>query len=265
MSAPRDVLATILASVRAGVEIRRSREPVAALERRAAARLPRGDAFVAALAAPGPNVIAECKRRSPSRGILRADYDPATIAAAYRDGGAAAVSVLTEPAFFGGSLEHLAAVRTAIDLPLLRKDFIVSEYQVLEARAAGADAVLVIVAALDAASLRRLLGCARDCGLAAMVEVHDLTELAVALDAGAAVIGVNARNLATLRVEPRVALELIPAIPAAITPVAESGIRGAEDVRRLRAAGYRAFLVGERLMTAPAPGEALAVLLEGAA
>ena len=266
MTGAPDLLGAIVASVRRQVEVRRERETPATLERRAAAGAPRGAAFAAALSAVGRrNVIAECKRRSPSRGVLRAHYDPAAIAAAYQAAGAAAVSVLTEPTFFDGSLEHLAAVRAAVDLPVLRKDFIVDEYQLLEARAAGADAVLLIVAALDEASLRRLLARATSLGLAALVEVRDDREVSIALEAGATLVGVNTRDLRTLRVDPAVALALIPLIPRGVTAVAESGLRCADDLRRLQASGYNAFLVGERLMSAGAPGEALAALLEGPA
>jgi indole-3-glycerol phosphate synthase len=260
-----DLLSAIVASVRRQVEARREIEALPALERRAAARSPRGDAFAASLAEPGRvNVIAECKRRSPSRGVLRADYDPAWIARGYEGAGAAAVSVLTEPTFFDGSLDDLAAVRRAVRLPLLRKDFVLDEYQILEARAMGADAVLLIVAALKGPALRRLLAHARSLGLAALVEVHDGPELAVALDAGADLVGVNARDLRTLQVDPAVAMRLIANIPGDVTAVAESGLREAADVRRLRDAGYRGFLVGERLMTAAVPGDALGALVEGA-
>jgi indole-3-glycerol phosphate synthase len=262
MSPSRDLLSAIVASVRRQVEVRREREPLAGLERRAQARSPRGDAFRAALAAPGgPNVIAECKRRSPSRGVLCAEYDVAAIAAAYQAAGAAAISVLTEPTFFDGNLKHLSAVREAVSVPLLRKDFVVDEYQLFEARAAGADAVLLIVAALGSGALRRLGRRAADLGLAALVEVHDAQELATALEAGPALVGVNARNLRTLRIDPAVVLRLIDRIPPDVTAVAESGLREAGEIRRLHAAGYRAFLVGERLMTAAVPGDALAALI----
>ena len=266
MSTSPDLLSAIVASVRRQVDVRRELEPLAALERRAAARDPRAAAFTAALAAPGRlNVIAECKRRSPSRGVLRGDYDPASIAAAYQAAGAAAISVLTEPTFFDGSLEHLSEVRAAVSVPVLRKDFVVDEYQLFEARAAGADAVLLIVATLGAGGLRRLAGRAADLGLAALVEVHDRQELDMALAAGSALIGVNARNLRTLRVDPSVVSSLIQDMPGEVTAVAESGLREAAEIRRLHAAGYRAFLVGDRLMTAPAPAGALTALIGGSA
>jgi indole-3-glycerol phosphate synthase len=211
------------------------------------------------------NVIAECKRRSPSGGVLRADYDPVRFATAYARAGAAAVSVVTEPTFFDGSLAHLCAVREAVSLPLLRKDFVVDEYQLLEARAEGADAVLLIAAALGASRLEDLAGRAASLGLASLVEVHGLDELPLALDAGAALVGVNARDLKSLEVDPGLPLRVIEALPAHVTAVAESGIRSPADLLRLRNAGYRAFLVGGHLVTAADPGDALAALLEGAA
>jgi indole-3-glycerol phosphate synthase len=207
------------------------------------------------------NIIAECKRRSPSRGVLRADYDPVSIARSYVEAGAAAISVLTEPTFFDGSLEHLAAIRAAVDVPLLRKDFIVSEYQLLEAKAAGADAVLLIVAALPPRDLVALLEQATAMGLDALVEVHDAVEMSVALDAGARIVGVNNRNLRTLEVDVEASERLIVQIPSDVVAVSESGLRTADDLARLRTLGYRAFLIGERFMTDPNPGVALRSLL----
>jgi indole-3-glycerol phosphate synthase len=259
-----DLLAAIVASTRRTLEVRRSAEPVAALERRAERAQPRGAMFLDALSRPERfNVIAECKRRSPSRGVLRADYDPASIAASYESAGAAAISVLTEPAFFDGALEHLAAVRGRVAVPVLRKDFIVDEYQLLESRAAGADAVLLIVAALDHHRLRGLTARADALGLAALVEVHDREELEVALESGARAIGVNNRSLKTLAVDPGTSLALASAIPDRVVAVAESGLRNHEEVRRLRDAGYDGFLVGEKLMAAASPGDALAAVLNG--
>jgi indole-3-glycerol phosphate synthase len=260
-----DLLAAIVASARRSLAWRQAQEPPPALEQRAVGARPRGALFVEALArADRLNVIAECKRRSPSRGVLRADYDAPSIAGAYEAAGASAISVLTEPAFFDGALDHLAAVRRRVALPVLRKDFIVDEYQLLEARAAGADAVLLIVAALDGGSLRRLIDRAAALGLASLVEVHDASELAVALEANAAVVGVNNRDLRTLAVDPAAALSLAAAIPDHVVAVAESGLKSQADLRRLRDAGYDAFLVGERLMSADRPGDALAALLEEA-
>ena len=194
--------------------------------------------------------------------MLRADYDPAAIARSYDKAGAAAISVLTEPAFFDGCLDHLVAVRSATTLPILRKDFIIDPYQIAEARAAGADAILLIVAALSHPALALLHATAVDAGLDVLVEVHDLLEIAVALDAGAAIIGVNNRNLRTLAVDVDVSHQAIELIPDTIVAVAESGLKTGADVRRLRDSGYDAFLIGERFMTTPDPGAALAELLE---
>ena len=257
-----DLLATIVAATRRVVEVRGEREPLAALARRAERVAPAPGRFRAALAnADRTNVIAECKRRSPSRGVLRREYDPVAIAREYEDAGAAAISVLTEPTFFDGSLEHLASVRAAVAVPILRKDFIVSEYQLLEARAAGADAVLLIVAALGDRELKALLEQAGRLGLDALVEVHDKPEVDRAANAGARVIGVNNRNLRTLEVDVDASEQLIGAVPAEVVAVSESGLRTRDDLSRLRGLGYRAFLVGERFMTATRPGEALAELV----
>jgi len=208
------------------------------------------------------NIIAECKRRSPSRGVLRAQYDPVTIAAAYEARGAAAISVLTEPTFFDGALEHLEGVRAAVTTPLLRKDFIVSEYQLWEARVAGADAALLIVAALTPQELSRLSATAAAIGLDTLVEVHSAGELAEAIDAGAKVIGVNNRNLRTLAVDVHASESLVAMMPKGVVPVSESGLKSAADLSRLSKLGYGAFLIGERFMTDPDPGEALARLLD---
>ncbi|ODS53263.1 MAG: hypothetical protein ABS36_15195 [Acidobacteria bacterium SCN 69-37] len=217
--------------------------------------------FRASLAAPGVRVIAECKRRSPSKGILRETYDPVAIARGYAAAGAAAISVLTEPAFFDGSLDHLRQVRAAVSLPILRKDFIVTPYQIVEAAAAGADAVLLIVAALDDRALVALGAEARACGLDALVEVHDGEELDRAIAAGADIVGVNSRNLRTLAVSTDLLDHLGPRMPRGVVAVAESGLRTADDLRRLAAVRYDAFLIGERFMTSPEPGAALADLL----
>ena len=256
-----DLLAAIVAAARRMTEVRREARPEAELVKAAGQRRPDGAAFVGALRdGEAPRVIAECKRRSPSRGILRDDYRPADHAFAYATAGAAAISVLTEPTFFDGSLAHLAAVREKVDVPLLRKDFIVERYQVLEAAANGADAVLLIVGALAPPVLAARLADAREWGLAALVEVHDRRELDVAIDAGAEVIGVNSRNLRTLAVDPALHEQLAPRIPRTAVAVAESGLRGPADVERLTQAGYHAFLVGERLITEPDPGAALRAL-----
>jgi indole-3-glycerol phosphate synthase len=262
MTSP-DLLQTIVAATTKIVAVRRERESPAVLERRAAGASPCGAAFEAALGRVGSvNVIAECKRRSPSRGVLAQDYDPVAIARQYESGGAAAISVLTEPTFFDGALEHLTAVREAVRIPLLRKDFIVDDYQVVEARAIGADAILLIVAALGQAALTRLQQRAWDFGLAALVEVHDDHELQRAIDSGARLIGVNNRNLRTLSVDVDASYRLAVRLPKDVVGVSESGLQTRTDLKRLSAAGYRAFLIGERFMTDPAPADAIRSLLE---
>ena len=209
------------------------------------------------LRAPGSSVIAEVKRRSPSKGELADIADPAALAGAYARGGAAAISVLTEQRRFGGSLDDLRAVREAVDVPLLRKDFMVSHYQVLEARAAGADLVLLIVAALDDDLLRGLYAAARELGMRALVEVHDEAETERAVALGAELIGVNARNLKTLAVDPGTFGRLAPLVPADRVLVAESGITGPADVLRHVREGARAVLVGEALVKDGDPEEAV--------
>lgn len=260
--APPDLLEAIVAATRARVAAAIAREPRAQLERRAMAVTPAGEAFAARLSRPGAvNIIAECKRRSPSRGVLRSAYDPVAIAAAYARAGAAAISVLTEPGFFDGSLDHLVAVRHAVATPLLRKDFMVHEYQLLEARAAGADAILLIVAALGDAELRGLSAAARSLGLAALVEVHSLDECERAIAAGAAIIGVNNRNLRTLRMDLDASRVIAARIPTGVIGISESGLKSREDLQAMTALGYQAFLMGERFMVDPDPGAALAGLL----
>ena len=264
MSAGPDLLRTIVAATERITALRREREPLAALELRAASASPRGDRFEAELGTAGRvNVIAECKRRSPSKGVLAVQYDPVAIARQYEHGGAAAISVLTEPTFFDGALGHLAAVRAAVETPLLRKDFIVDEYQLFEARAAGADAVLLIVAALGQSDLVWLQNRARELGLATLVEVHDETEMARAIDSGARVIGVNNRNLRTLVVDVDASFRLAAMLPRETVGVSESGLRACDQLERLAAAGYRAFLIGERFMTAPDPARAIGELIGG--
>jgi indole-3-glycerol phosphate synthase len=219
----------------------------------------------ASLRRDGIRIIAECKKRSPSRGILRAQYDPEQIARGYAAAGAAAISVLTEPTFFAGSLDHLRAVRAAVEVPVLRKDFVVSKFQIDEAVDAGADAVLLIVGGLTRADLRDLMAHARALGLAALVEIHDRAELESALAEGATIVGVNSRNLRTLDVDVALFDDLAPMIPPGVVAVAESGLRSADDLVRLRATRYNAFLIGERLMTTPDPGRALGDVLAAAA
>lgn len=271
--ATADLLATIVAATRRIVEVREQREPLSALAARAEKREVSTGRFRAALVGDGlqavpersvPRIIAECKRRSPSRGVLRPDYDPVAIAKGYEKAGAAAISVLTEPTFFDGALEHLQAVGSAVGIPVLRKDFVVSEYQLLEARAAGADAVLLIVAALDPQALAALHARALALGLDVLVEVHGPDELSVAIDAGARIVGVNNRNLRTLEVDVAASETLAARMPRGMVTVSESGLKAAADLIRLRQLGYSAFLIGERFMTAVDPGRALRELLDAA-
>jgi indole-3-glycerol phosphate synthase len=210
-------------------------------------------------------VIAEFKRRSPSRGVIRDDLQPTAVAQAYEIGGAAALSVLTEEQYFAGSLEDLQQARAATLLPTLRKDFIVDPYQVREAWVAGADAVLLIVAIVSDHELRRLMATTRELGLDALVEVHTAVELDKALAVEAEIIGVNNRDLGTLDVRLETSLELATRIPDGVLKVSESGIRTGEDVSRVRAAGYDAVLVGEHLMSSPDPHRALEKLIRDAA
>jgi indole-3-glycerol phosphate synthase len=253
------ILDDILATKREEVAAARAARPLAELEAAAAHAGPaRG--LRAALARPAGapvRVLAEIKRASPSAGPIRPGADPAAIAAEYAEAGAAAISVLTDRRYFDGDLAFLARGRGAVSLPLLRKDFIIDPYQVAESRAAGADAILLIVAALAPSLLAELAAAAAACGLDALVEVHGADELEPALAAGATLIGINHRDLKTMRMD----LSLTPAIAARLPPgvvvVAESGIRTAADVERLGAAGAHAVLVGEHLMRAPSPGRAL--------
>jgi len=247
MSVPSDVLSDIVAGVR--IDLARRREVASEADLRAALSdvdPPRDP--MSALRGPGSSVIAEVKRRSPSKGDLAEIADPAVLARHYAAGGAAAISVLTEERRFGGSLDDLRAVRAAVDVPLLRKDFVVEPYQVLESRAAGADLVLLIVAALDDDLLRELHDQARALGMTVLVEVHDEAETARAVDLGAELVGVNARNLRTLDVDPDTFGRLAPLVPADRALVAESGISSPVDVKRYVAEGARAVLVGEALV-----------------
>jgi indole-3-glycerol phosphate synthase len=214
-----------------------------------------------ALISHAPAVIAEIKKASPSAGLIREDFDPETIAREYETSGAAALSVITEVSRFHGGLEILARLRWISKLPLLRKDFIIDPYQILEARHAGADAVLLIAVLLNADMLKNLRMEAERLGMEALVEVHNESELQHALDAGATLIGVNNRDLRTFKVSLEVSLNLARVIPKGVLSVSESGIRTAEDIRRLSDAGYRGFLVGEHLMRSSSPGRALAELL----
>jgi indole-3-glycerol phosphate synthase len=232
------------------------------LERRAELHVPRG--FRQALeekSRKGPAIIAELKKASPSKGLIRAQFDPAALARELEGAGATALSVLTDGEFFQGSLGNLKAASAAVRLPCLRKDFIVDEFQLLEARANSADAVLLIVAVLSAAELFALARGARERRLDVLCEVHDAGELQRALDAGCDLIGVNTRDLRTFQVDLKTAFDLAEKFSAGVVRVAESGIHSAEDMARLRAAGYDAFLVGESLMRAASPGKALRELM----
>jgi indole-3-glycerol phosphate synthase len=249
------VLEQIVAEKRREVSARQAARPRAELERLCRARSPALD-FEAALRPPPGEVrlIAEVKRASPSRGVLADGFDHVALARAYAANGAAAVSVLTDEKFFQGHLDHLAQVRHAVELPLLRKDFLIDEYQVWEARAAGADAILLIVSILEPALLRALMRAAKGAGLAALVEVHEPDELDVALSAGASVIGINNRNLKTFETTLETTLRLLPLVPPGPVVVSESGMVTADDVRRVVAAGAHAVLVGEALVRAPDVG-----------
>jgi indole-3-glycerol phosphate synthase len=244
-----DILSRIVATKEVEVRALRGRAPELRARARDAAPT-RG--FAAALRRSDEvRLLAEIKRRSPSAGPIRPDSSPVEVAAEYHRGGAAALSVLTDRDYFDGSLQALESVRAAVDLPLLRKDFTIDPLQVLEARAAGADAVLLIVRILEDGLLADLLGLAGDLGLDALVEVHDEAELGRALAAGASLVGVNNRDLATFRTDLELTLRLSASVPALTTLVAESGIRTPEDVRRLGAVGVDAVLVGESLMRQP--------------
>lgn len=258
-----DILSALMAGAATAAR-HRARVHGPDVEAHAARHTPRGDQFAARLRAPGVQVIAECKRRSPSKGILRKAYDPSAIAQGYAAAGAAAISVLTEPTMFDGALAHLEAVRRSVSVPVLRKDFVSESFQIVEARAAGADAVLLIVAGLDDTHLSALLTDAQSQGLAALVEVHSEEELRRAVDAGASIIGVNSRNLKTLEIDLALHDTLVGQIPSGVIAVAESGLTTGADLRRLRDAGYHAFLIGERFMSVPDPGAALAELLRDA-
>ncbi len=254
MSLP-DILREIIAHKRA--ELERARAPLAEL-RAAALDAPLARDFAAALCGDDVRVIAEIKRASPSEGaICEQDFDPAAIASGYEIARAAALSVLTDGRYFGGHLDHLRAARAAVEIPVLRKDFVIDERQVIEARAAGADAVLLIVAVLDGGRLAELLALARELGMAALVEAHDETEVEAALAADARVIGVNNRDLRSFAVDLATTERLAAMVPADRVLVAESGVHTRADVERLAAAGADAVLVGTTLMRADDPGEAL--------
>lgn len=255
----------ILATTRADLERRKASVPLAELEGRATAHTPRG--FAAGLAravASGPGIIAELKKASPSKGPIRADFHPEALARELETAGAAALSVLTDEPFFQGSLRNLETASEATRIPCLRKDFIVDEYQIVEALAYRADAILLIVAALSDAELARLTAFAHQQKLDVLCEVHTAEELARARDLGCDAYGVNNRDLRSFQVSLETSLALAEQLPANAVHVAESGIETAEDIRRLREAGFDAFLIGESLMRQAHPGAALAQLISNA-
>ncbi len=259
-----DILQRIAAHVRAELESRRRERPPEALTDRALYHAPRRG-FRQALARPGRHVIAEVKRASPSQGVIREDFDPVGIATRYEASGATALSVVTEERFFDGSLLYLSEIRERVALPLLRKDFVLDPYHLVEARGFGADAVLLIAAMLEDSVLASLHDEARSLALDVLVEVHSERELETARRIGASLIGINNRDLRTFQVDLGVAEALLPRMPADAVAVCESGIKDVAHVERIEAAGGRAFLVGETLMRAPDPGVKLAELLGTAA
>jgi indole-3-glycerol phosphate synthase len=254
------ILDDIVAAKRVEVAEHKASRTVAALRASRFYAEPRRG-FHEALRRPGRAVIAEVKKASPSRGVIRADFAPVEIAKSYERAGARCLSVLTDEPFFQGSLAHLGAIRHGVGLPLLRKDFVIDPYQVVEARAFGADAVLLICAILGDGQLRELHAAATEAGLDALVEVHDEPELERALACGARLVGINNRDLRSFVTSLEVAETLAPRLPAEVTAVAESGLKSAADLERLERAGVHAYLIGESLMTAADPGEALAALL----
>ncbi|MDD3885280.1 MAG: indole-3-glycerol phosphate synthase TrpC [Victivallaceae bacterium] len=256
-----NVIENILAAARKRVAEQKKVITPDAMARHALAA-PRRAGFSASLRLPGIRVIAEIKRASPSKGLIRNDFHPVDLARRLAASGAAALSVLTEPEFFLGSTDFLREAAGAVTTPLLRKDFIFDEYQLLEARAAGASAVLLIAAMLDDREFARLYRFARDLGLEILAEAHSADEVRRLLDAGAAIIGVNARNLADFSTDLDRSAELLAMVPCETLAVAESAIRNAADIARLRQAGAQAFLIGETLMRANDPGEKLCELLK---
>ena len=253
-----DVLARIVEQKRAELAALGGISPQ--LERQASEAVAMRRGFQAQLAAAPPSVISEIKKASPSKGLLCSDFSPSRIAVQYEQGGAAALSVLTDRAFFQGSLADLQEARSAVKIPVLRKDFTISEFHVIEAAASGADAILLIAAILTTAEMRRYRELAAQFKMDALVEVHDGDELASALDSGARILGVNNRNLHTFDVRLATSLELVERIPSGVLKVSESGIHSSADLRLLHEAGYQAFLVGEHLMMSGNPTESLKAL-----
>lgn len=253
----------ILAHTLLEVNARKAAADYGLLEKQAVEHTPRGfRERLRTVASTGPAIISEIKKASPSKGLIRGDFHPASLARSFESGGAAALSILTDSKFFQGSLEDLTTASSVVKIPCLRKDFILDPFQVLEARAAGADAILLIVSAHTDAALSNLRDEAHRMGLDVLCETHDREELERAIQLGFDLIGVNSRDLRTFTVRPEVLLELAPWMPGGAVTVAESGIQTAEDIARFCEAGYDAFLVGEALMRQPDPGAALALLLD---
>lgn len=265
MAPPDNVLERILHAKREEVAYRRAHTDLGELAQQARAAAPTRN-FLAALDTMvrrgRPGVIAEMKKASPGKGVLRENYQPALLARSYERHGAACVSVLTDLAFFHGDLQHILEAKAACTLPILRKDFIVDEYQVYESRAAGADAILLIAAALEPSHMAELAELARSLNLTVLVEVHALCELQPALQARPALLGINNRSLKTFETSLRTTLDLLPALPPELRVVSESGLQSHADLEFLRSHGVHAFLVGEALMKAPDPGLALSALIE---
>ena len=251
------ILERIIAAKRAEVAAAKESLPDAEAKAR---RAPKARDFVGALRAKRPAVIAEIKRASPSKGLLRENFDPAAIARSYEKAGAACISVLTDAAFFQGSSTHLQEARAACALPVLRKDFVIDPYQMFESRALGADCILLIAACLEGAQMRELERIARQLHMAVLVEVHDAAELERAAELRTPLVGINNRNLRTFETRLETTLELLPRVPKDRIVITESGILFPADVARMRAAGVHTFLVGEAFMRAPDPGAALQAL-----
>ena len=255
-----DILEELSALRRADAEEAAKTVPYGALERRIA-EMPAPRDFRAAFAGPGIHVIAELKKASPSEGLIRPDFDPAAIAKTYAANGAAAMSVLCEPHRFLGGEAYLRTVRATVETPLIYKDFLTTDYQVAAARAAGADACLLIAAVLDDAALGHLLGLAHSFGLTALVETHTEEEIRRAVGVGAKLIGVNCRDLRTFKTDPAITAELVAKIPSDVTRIGESGIKTHDDILKVKAAGADGFLIGTTLMRAPDPGAKLRELI----
>lgn len=255
-----DVLARIVETKRREVAAAKARVPLTELHRRCA-DLPPCRGFEQAIrSADGLAVIAEVKKASPSAGVIRADFDPVAIARTYERHGASCLSVLTDEAYFQGNLEYMTTARAAVNIPVLRKEFIIDPYQLAEARAAGADAVLLIAECLPSAQMKELNAAARELGLDVLIELHDADQLLRVLDTGATLVGINNRDLRTFTTRLEHTLDLLPHIPPSVAVVSESGIRTNAEMRRLQSAGVRAVLVGESLMRASDIGAALDVL-----